>query len=56
MESKKNYTNEFLYKTETDSDFKNKLMVTERWRGEMDWGFGNNKCTQFYMEWMVKEI
>ena len=32
---KKNDTNEFIYKTEIDSDFENKLMVTkgERWGG-----------------------
>ena len=29
---KKNDTNELIYKTETDSDFKNKLIVT---KGEM---------------------
>ena len=35
MESEKNDTNELIYKTETDSDIENKLMVTkgERWRG-----------------------
>ena len=35
MESKKNNTNELIYKIETDSDIENKLMVTkgERWGG-----------------------
>ena len=31
----KRWSNEFIYKTETDSDFKNKLMVT---KGERWWG------------------
>ena len=29
----KNSTNEFIYKTETDSDIENKLMVTKSERG-----------------------
>ena len=35
----KNDINELIYKTETDSDFKNKLMIT---KGEM-WGEGRDK-------------
>ena len=33
VESKKNDTNEVIYKTETDSDIENKLMVTKEERG-----------------------
>ena len=29
VESKKNYTNELIYKTETDSDIENKFMVNK---------------------------
>ena len=38
----KNGTNELIYKTETDSDIDNKLMVTkgEREGGEIKQGFG----------------
>ena len=36
MESKKNDTEELTYKTETDSQTENKLMVTKGERGE--WG------------------
>ena len=35
----KNDINELIYKTETDSDFKNKLMIT---KGEMWGGVGIN--------------
>ena len=43
LKGKKKDTNECICRTETDSDFGNKLMVTkgDRWVGEgMDWGFG----------------
>ena len=33
MDLKKNDTNELIYKTETDSDIENKLVVTEGERG-----------------------
>ena len=48
MESNKNNTNELIYKTEIDSDFENKFIVTQ---GEMVgeeqiWEFGFKRCTQ----------
>ena len=56
MEYNKNDTNEFIYKTETDStDLENKLMVTtgERWGEGIDWEFGTGIYTLLYMEWMI---
>ena len=40
----KNDTNAHIYKTETLTDFKNKLTVTkaERWKGGISWVFGIN--------------
>ena len=37
------------------TDLKNKFTITKRegW-GRVDWGFGIDKCTVLYMEWMVK--
>ena len=41
VESKKNYRNELIYKTEIDSDLENKLMVIKgESSGGINWEFG----------------
>ena len=49
----KNYTNELIYKTETDStELENKLMVTRREgrQAGTDWEFGIDMYTLLYLE------
>ena len=52
MQNLKNDTNELIYKTETDPDLENKLMVTkgERW-GEA----GINIYTQLYIKQIINK-
>ena len=48
----KNDTNELIYKTETDSDLENELMVTrgKGWGGGTDWQFGIDMYTLLYLK------
>ena len=53
MESKKNDTNEVIYKTETDTDIQNELMVTneEKWWGKgTDWELGIDVYILLYLK------
>ena len=53
----KNDTNELIYKTETDSQTENKLLVTkEERRGGMDWEFGISRCKLLYIEWINNKV
>ena len=40
-----------LYKTETDSDIENRLVVTKG-RGGYDWEFGISRCKLLRIEWI----
>ena len=49
----KSYTNELIYKTETDSQMSKTNLSLPKGkvcRGGMDWGFGIGMCTLRYME------
>ena len=45
-------TNELTYETETLTDIENRLVVTNRERGGMDWEFGVSRCKLVYIEWI----
>ena len=55
MESKRNGTNEVIYKTKTDSQTSEANNGSQRGTMEegMDWGFGMGICTLLYVGWMV---
>ena len=51
-------TNELIYKTETDSDIENRLVVAKGkggWRRE-DWEFGISRCKLLYIEWINNKV
>ena len=53
VESKKNYTNEHIYKNRNRfTDQENGLMVTrgEVWEGGIDWEFETDMCTLSYLK------
>ena len=49
MEFKINDTNELIYKTETDSDLENELMVTSGERGMGEGWIGSLADTNYYI-------
>ena len=53
----KNDTNELIYKTETDSDLENELMVTrgKGWRGGIVREFGIDIYTLLYLKWITNK-
>ena len=56
MESKRNYTNELTYKTETLIDLENKLMLLGgRVGGGSVREFGMDMCTLLYLKWIIKK-
>ena len=55
MESKKSHTNELIYKTEIDSDVKNKLMVTKGEGGGMNWETGIDIYTLLYIKYITNK-
>ena len=57
MGSKKNDTNELIYKTETDSDLENELMVTRGggWGGGIVREFGIDMYTLLYLQWITNK-
>ena len=50
--------NEPSYKTETDSDIENRLVVAmgERGGSRMDWDFGVSRCELLHLEWINIEV
>ena len=51
-------TNELIYKTETDSDIENRLVVAKgvgAGRG-MDWEFGVSRCKLLHLEWIDNKV
>ena len=56
---KRNYTNELIYKTETDSQTENELMVTGL-GGRVGKGiageFGIDMCTLLYLKWITNKV
>ena len=56
---KNNYTNEFIYKTERESQtIENKLMVTKREKagGGIHQDLGNNRYTLFHIKWISNKV
>ena len=51
-------TNEPIYKTETDSDKENRLVVAKGvGRGSgMDWEFGVSRCKLLHLEWKSNKV
>ena len=51
-------TSELIYKTETDSGIKSRLMIAKgrRKRGGMDWEFGVSRCKLLYTEWINSKV
>ena len=49
-------TNELVYKTKTDSDIENRLVVAkgEGDGGGLDWEFGISRCFAFYTSVMYR--
>ena len=56
MESKYS-TKELIYKTETDSDIENRLVIDkeEGGRSGMDWKFGVSGYKLLHLEWISNE-
>ena len=52
LSGKKNDTNELIYKTETDSQIENTLMVIkgERWQRRINWEFGIDIYRLLYLK------
>ena len=52
LSGKKNDTNELIYKTETDSQIENTLMVIkgERWQRRINWEFGIDIYSVLYIK------
>ena len=51
-------TNEPIYRTETDSDMENRLVVAKGEGGGsgMDWEFRVSRCKLFHLEWISNEV
>ena len=51
-------TNEPTYKTETDSNIKNRFVVAKGERGgrKMDWEFEVGRCQLLHLEWISKVL
>ena len=49
-------TNELIYKTETDSQTENRLVVAKQGKEGMDWEFGISRYKLLYREWINNKV